>query len=45
MSDNIFKDINNKIVIKDKVGKNDILILQKFIWLLMTENKYSKNFS
>ncbi len=34
MSDNIFKVYNNKSesVIKDEVGKNDILILQKFIW-------------
>ncbi len=30
MSDIIFKD-NSKSVIKDKVGKNNILILQKFI--------------
>ncbi len=31
MSDDVFKDNNNKSVIKNKVGRNEILILQKFI--------------
>ena len=44
ISDDIFKDNSDKSksVIKDKVGRNDILILFNN-W--MTENKYSKNFS